>query len=159
MPLDRQEIALTLERKALEPGKMFYNKIEPRCQSGRDSGAIPTGEIAPAVTAAILSSCRVSRKIQPGMVFQRWITALCLGLVLMLTAVEAVHTHPSGAFSGSSGSPCLVCMSVHATAPALIAHFSPALLEVGIVAIAAEFEAQGITTLLELFTRPPPLSA
>jgi hypothetical protein len=52
---------------------------------------------------------------------QRWINVSCLALVLVFTAVEAVHAHPSRDISRHSGNSCLICISAHSNAPALAA--------------------------------------
>lgn len=96
-------------------------------------------------------------KAQFGLIrFQRGITVFCLLLVVLFTAVEAVHTHSD--IARHSGAPCLICISAHSNAPALTAHFLPVLVAVASIIVPYEFEAKGIASRLELFTRPPPLA-
>jgi len=89
--------------------------------------------------------------------WQRCITVSCLLLVLVFAAVEAVHVHSNAEISRHSGTPCLVCISAHSNAPALIAHHLPVLVAVVAVLVPYEVEATGFDSRLELFTRPPPL--
>jgi len=89
--------------------------------------------------------------------FQRCITVLCLLMLLVCTSAEALHTHRDRAMS-RDGTPCLVCFSLHATAPAVKAHSLPVLFAVAMIAVPYEVQANGITSRLELFTRPPPIA-
>lgn len=98
----------------------------------------------------------VTQSGQIGAVPQRWISVCCLSLVLVMASLEAVHSHPSSEASRGSGSSCLICISVHSNAPALTAHVLPVLFEASDVVVACEIEAQGISSLIEFFTRPPP---
>lgn len=81
----------------------------------------------------------------------------CLAVLLVFTAVEAVHVHSSENITRHSGTPCLICISAHSNAPALVARPLPVLVAVASIAIPYETEATGTTSLLELFTRPPPV--
>jgi H+/Cl- antiporter ClcA len=93
---------------------------------------------------------------QLGITIQRWIAVVCLLLVLVFTGVEAVHIHSSDANSGSSGTPCLICMSAQARAPVLTANFLPVLCTVGVMVIADTAQGHGVSERLAHFTRPPP---
>jgi len=104
-------------------------------------------------------SVRVIKNRQFGKsIFQRWMTVLCLLLVVLLTSAEAVHFHPDSAIS-RHGSPCLLCFSLHANAPVASAQPLPVQFSVTVFAIAYEVQAKGIASRLELFTRPPPSAA
>lgn len=98
----------------------------------------------------------MNQSAQIGAVLRRWISAFCLLLVLAAASLEAVHIHSGGAASRGSESSCLICMSVHANAPAITTHFLPVLSAVGVIVVVHETEAKGITGHLELFIRPPP---
>jgi hypothetical protein len=81
---------------------------------------------------------------------QRWIAALCLVVILVFTGVEAVHV------DHDSNTPCLICISAHANAPAVIVHVLPVLLAVEILPILYEIDGQSIASQMRLFSRPPP---
>ena len=85
----------------------------------------------------------------------RWISAACLLLVLVFAGMEAVHAH--SALIEDSGTPCLICISAHANAPAIVVTSLPVVFAVEFLMLPHEVEEQSITTRLELFTRPPPL--
>jgi len=93
-----------------------------------------------------------------GTAFQRWMTALCLLLVVVLTSAEAIHVHPDGAIS-RDGTRCLLCVSLHAKAPVASARPLPVQFTVTDLAVTYEVQAKGIASRLELFTRPPPSAA
>lgn len=91
--------------------------------------------------------------------FQRWITVVCLLLVVLLTSAEAIHIHPDSAIS-RDGSRCLLCLSLHANAPvASSAQPLPVQFAVTMLSVTQEFQSKGIASRLELFTRPPPSAA
>lgn len=82
-------------------------------------------------------------------------TVFCFLLVLLFTALETHHNH-GDAMSRGSGTPCLMCISAHSSAPAVSAHALPVLCTLGVIVVTYDVEAQGITSRLELFIRPPP---
>ena|SRR5215469_11876349 len=90
--------------------------------------------------------------------FQRWMTVFCLLLVVVLTCAEAVHSHRDSAIS-RDGTHCLLCFSLHANAPVASSHPLPVQFAVTILAVTYEVQAKGIASRLELFTRPPPITA
>jgi len=90
--------------------------------------------------------------------FQRWMTVVCLLLVVVLTSAEAIHIHPDAAIS-RDGSRCLLCFSLHANAPVASAQPLPVRLGVTMFSFTYEVQATGIASRLELFTRPPPSAA
>lgn len=78
---------------------------------------------------------------------------VCLGLLLLLTAVETVHMHPLQ----SDADHCPLCILVHSAAP--IAAPAPAVIVVvpmGSPAPVAEARPAIRTWHPKLFTRPPP---
>jgi hypothetical protein len=85
----------------------------------------------------------------------RFMALSCILLALAMTGLEATHTHSDAALSGSS-SPCAICISVHANAPALAFHFLPVLCMVETVTIAYQPEGKSAAPELQLFIRPPP---
>src|SRR5215471_2260039 len=87
--------------------------------------------------------------------FQRWMTGLCLLGLLVFASAEAVHVHRDRALSRDAN-PCLICLSFHATAPTASPHPLPVLFAVAILVAPNEIQVNGITSRLELFTRPPP---
>lgn len=82
----------------------------------------------------------------------RWIAMSCVLLVLLISGVEAAHMH-SGASSSSS---CVICISAHANAPAVVFHPLPVLYAVDVVAIPFQTEGKSTSPELQLFIRPPP---
>jgi len=84
------------------------------------------------------------------------IVLCCLLLVLVFAGIEATHAHADGKISGQSGA-CAVCITGHASAPAVTFHPLPALRTVAIVAIPALEQDKSIGVELSLFIRPPPL--
>src|SRR5215813_9151887 len=86
----------------------------------------------------------------------RWISGFCLALVLIFTAVESVHVHSDRALSRDSSTPCLICISAHANVPTVAAHPLPVSFVVAATVVPYEAQIRGITSRLELFTRPPP---
>jgi hypothetical protein len=84
------------------------------------------------------------------------IVLCCLLLVLVFAGIEATHAHSDGKISGQSGS-CAVCVTAHASAPAVTFHSLPALLAVAMVAVPALEQDKSIGAELSLFIRPPPL--
>ena len=87
--------------------------------------------------------------------WQRWIALGCLLLVLVFAGLEATHVHSDAQLAGNA-SPCAVCISVHANAPAVSFHPLPTLLAVEIVAVPFRTEGKGIAEEIALFIRPPP---
>lgn len=78
----------------------------------------------------------------------------CVFLVLLLAGVEATHVHSEVANVRSS--PCAICLSVHANAPAITFHLLPTLSALETLVQPSLMEAHGIQTEISLFTRPPP---
>jgi hypothetical protein len=79
----------------------------------------------------------------------------CMVLVVLFAGLEATHAH-SDAQPARSSSPCAVCVSVHANAPAVTSHPLPVLFAVEAVAIPFRAEGHGIAAEIALFIRPPP---
>ncbi|HEY6936278.1 MAG TPA: hypothetical protein VI424_03950 [Terriglobales bacterium] len=95
------------------------------------------------------------RQFEPGGL--KSLIVLCsLLLVLVFAGIEATHAHADGKISGQSGS-CAVCVTVHASAPAVTFHPLPALRAVAMVAIPALEQGKSHGAELSLFIRPPPL--
>lgn len=87
--------------------------------------------------------------------WQRWIALGCIVLVALFAGLEATHAH-SDAQPARSSSPCAVCISVHANAPAVTSHPLPVLFTAEAVAIPFRAEGHGIAAEIALFIRPPP---
>lgn len=84
----------------------------------------------------------------------RWTALTCVFLVLLVAGVEATHAHSEVASVRSS--PCAICLSVHANAPAITFHLLPTLSALETLVQPSLMEAHGIQTEISLFTRPPP---
>jgi len=87
----------------------------------------------------------------------RWIAVSCVLLVLLISGLEATHMH-AGASSSSSSNPCVICISAHANAPAVVFHPLPVLYAVDVVAIPFPTEGKSTSPELQLFIRPPPVA-
>jgi hypothetical protein len=87
--------------------------------------------------------------------WRRWIALGCIVLVALFAGLEATHAH-SDAQPARSSSPCAVCISVHANAPAVTSHPLPVLFATEAVAIPFRAEGHGIAAEIALFIRPPP---
>jgi len=85
---------------------------------------------------------------------RRWLAQSCVLLVLLMTGVEATHAHSVA--SARVSSPCAICISVHANAPAATFHPLPTLCTLETVAIPFRVEGKGIVKEISLFIRPPP---
>lgn len=79
----------------------------------------------------------------------------CIALALFMTGLEATHAHSDAAVSHNS-SPCVICISVHANAPAVTFHPLPTLAALETLAVPFQAEGKGIVKEISLFTRPPP---
>jgi hypothetical protein len=88
---------------------------------------------------------------------KRLIALSCILLALVMTGLEAAHSHSDAAVSRNS-SPCAICISAHANAPAVTVHFLPELYTVETVAIAFSPEGKSAAPELQLFIRPPPIA-
>jgi hypothetical protein len=87
--------------------------------------------------------------------WQRSMALICLFLVLAFAGLEATHAH-SDAQMARSSSPCTLCISVHASSPAVVAHNVPIIFAVEAVTLPLRAEGTGIAVELTLFIRPPP---
>ena len=88
--------------------------------------------------------------------FARRLTALaCISLVLWLAGLEALHAHHEVASVRST--PCALCVTVHANAPAITLLALPTLSELEILVAPSLVESHGIQREISLFTRPPPV--
>ncbi|HEV3317537.1 MAG TPA: hypothetical protein VG488_11225 [Candidatus Angelobacter sp.] len=85
---------------------------------------------------------------------RRWIAWTCLLLVLVFSGLEATHAHSS--LQRSSDTPCMICVSARAQAPAVVVDALPVLLAIAIVALPYEVQGNSLASRLELFIRPPP---
>src|SRR5689334_10130975 len=86
----------------------------------------------------------------------RFVALSCILLALVMTGLEATHTHSDAAISRNS-TPCVLCLSAHANAPALTVHVLPVFHAVEAVAVSYESEGKSVVSELRLFIRPPPL--
>lgn len=96
---------------------------------------------------------KTKNRCEPGLLF-RWAAFACVFLVLFLAAVEATHAHSEVASVRSS--PCAICLSVHANAPAITFHLLPTLSALEALVQPSLLQGHGIQTEISLFTRPPP---
>jgi len=102
------------------------------------------------------TSLRVITKSQRGTSLLRRLTALtCISLVLLLAGLEATHAHSDVASVRSS--PCAICLSVHANAPAITLLVMPTLSALETLVTPSLIEGHGIQREISLFTRPPPV--
>lgn len=87
----------------------------------------------------------------------RFIALSCILLALIMTGVEATHAHSEATVSRSS-SPCTICLSVHAKAPAVTIQFLPIIYTVEKVSVSYESQGKSAGPELSLFIRPPPVA-
>jgi hypothetical protein len=93
---------------------------------------------------------------QRGTSFFKRLTALaCISLVLLLAGLEATHAHSDVANVRSS--PCAICLSVHANAPAVTLLLMPTLSALATLVTPSLIEGHGIQPEISLFIRPPPV--
>lgn len=85
----------------------------------------------------------------------RWAALGCVFLVLMMSGVEATHAH-SDFVAPRASSPCAICISVHANAPAVTVYALPTLAALETLAIPFGAEGKGIDREISLVIRPPP---
>lgn len=106
--------------------------------------------------SGLSGNVRVISTSQFGKSVLRWAALGCIFLVLLMTGVEAIHAH-SDVASGRGSSPCAICFSVHANAPAITCHVLPTLSAVEALSVAFRPEGKGIVKEISLFIRPPPV--
>ncbi len=83
----------------------------------------------------------------------RWLTWLCLSLMLWTAVVESTHNHPNKTESAS----CSICAVAHSTAPATSSHQDrPAFSKIGLLQ-EEEYNANAWISLFELGIRGPPV--
>ena len=80
----------------------------------------------------------------------------CILLVVLMTGVEATHSH-SDAVNPRASSHCAICISVHANAPAMTSYSLPVLAAVEVLFVAPQIQSKASFAELELFIRPPPI--
>jgi hypothetical protein len=85
---------------------------------------------------------------------RRWIAWTCLLLILVFSGLEATHAHSD--LPSTSSTPCLICLSAHAKAPASTVQLLPVLFTVEALVTASAVQEISLAKLLALFTRPPP---
>ena len=89
------------------------------------------------------------------MSFLKRLAALaCISLVLLLAGLEATHSHSD--VSSVRSSPCAICLSVHANAPAVTLLLLPTLAALATLVTPSLIEAHGTQREISLFIRPPP---
>jgi hypothetical protein len=86
---------------------------------------------------------------------QRCVALSCIGLALLLAALEATHAH-TGPTASRDASSCAICISVHAHAPAVAYYSLPVLYAIDIVVVLFQSEGKSTAPELSLFIRPPP---
>jgi hypothetical protein len=95
-------------------------------------------------------------QFEPGP-FRRWLTLVCVMLVLCFSAIEATHSHPEAQITGS-GTHCVICISVHGSAPAATFHLNGIALTVISVTTPLRIVGTASAPEISLFTRPPPVA-
>ncbi len=83
----------------------------------------------------------------------RWLTWLCLSLMLWTAVVESTHNHPN---KGEDAS-CSICVAAHTTTPAAsCSHARPVFAAVGVLQ-EEEVIAKARLSVFELGIRGPPV--
>jgi hypothetical protein len=91
------------------------------------------------------------RKVQ--LETSRYVALICVLLLLVFAGLEATHAHAGGKVQASS---CAMCVSAHASAPALAANPLPTLRPLARIAVQFETERPSTALRLTFFIRPPP---
>jgi hypothetical protein len=82
----------------------------------------------------------------------RWLTWLCLSLMIWTAVVESTHTHPNRSESAS----CSICVVAHSTAPSASIHQArPVFAAIGLLQ-EEEVIAKARISISELGIRGPP---
>ena len=89
--------------------------------------------------------------------WMRVIALVCVLLALVMTGVEAMHSHSESALSANSA-PCAICLSAHAKAPTVTVQLLPLVYTVETVAVPYKSEGKSAVSVLALFIRPPPVA-
>ena len=89
--------------------------------------------------------------------WMRVIALVCVLLALVMTGVEAMHSHSESALSANSA-PCAICLSAHAKAPTVTVQLLPLVYTVETVAVPYKSEGKSAVSVLTLFIRPPPVA-
>jgi hypothetical protein len=83
----------------------------------------------------------------------RWLTWLCVSLMLWTAVVESTHTHPNASESAS----CSICVVAHSTAPSSSTHQAkPIFATVGLLK-EEEVVAKAQISMAESGIRGPPM--
>jgi hypothetical protein len=87
--------------------------------------------------------------------FRRWVSVICVLLVLCLGAIESTHSH-ADAQRADNGTHCAICISAHNSAAVVTFHLTGIALTV--ISITAPLRISGTVSAPEisLFSRPPP---
>jgi hypothetical protein len=85
----------------------------------------------------------------------RLVALACIVLALLMAGVEATHSH-ADAVVASNSSPCVICLSVHAKAPAVTVYLLLVFHSVEAFTIPYETQGKSAISELSLFIRPPP---
>jgi hypothetical protein len=83
----------------------------------------------------------------------RYLAVVCVLLLLVFAGLEATHAHTDGKIPASS---CAICVSAHASAPALTVHPLPTLRPVATLAVPLETRGHSTAVKHTFFIRPPP---
>jgi hypothetical protein len=82
----------------------------------------------------------------------RWLTWLCLSLMLWTAVAESTHNHPNKTESAS----CSICVVAHSASPAVISHQArPVFAAIGLLR-EKEVNAKARLNIFELGIRGPP---
>ena len=82
----------------------------------------------------------------------RWLTLLCLSLMLWTAVAESTHNHPNKAEAAS----CSICVVAHSASPAISSHHArPVFAAVGLLQ-EEEVIAKARLSVLDLGIRGPP---
>jgi hypothetical protein len=87
----------------------------------------------------------------------RVIALVCVLLALVMTGVEAMHSHSENALSTNSA-PCAICLSAHVKAPTVTVQLLPLVYTVEEVAVPYKLQGKSAVSVLTLFIRPPPVA-
>jgi len=82
----------------------------------------------------------------------RWLTWVCLSLMLWTAVAESTHNHPNKTEAIS----CSICVAAHSTAPVIGSHHAKPMFETVGLLHEEEVLAKAPTSIFELGIRGPP---
>jgi hypothetical protein len=93
-------------------------------------------------------------QFEPG-AFRRWLSVICVLLVLCFSGIEAMHSHPDAPISDSP-THCAICISANHSAALITFHLNGIVLTVFSITAPLRISGTASAPEISLFSRPPP---